>query len=137
MLSKNIIGVESSYVFNISEVGDAKMCCEIINFVDVFQDELPYFPRQRNELFFFLPLEQMELVAVLMCYFCNKNSVRNVKWKESRLFRGAKNSYDSVIIQMLECLLLSKKLVACSYMQGAFSPNNKTLKIDRKPLKTS
>jgi hypothetical protein len=32
---------------------------------------------------------------------------------------------------------LSKKLVACSDMQGAYSPNNKTLKIDMKPLKTS
>jgi hypothetical protein len=53
MLSKNIIGVESSYVFSISEVEGAKMCCEIVIFVDVFQDELPYFPRQRNELVFF------------------------------------------------------------------------------------
>jgi hypothetical protein len=75
MLSKNIIGVEPSYYFNISEVGHGRMCHEILNFVDVFQHELPYFPRQRNELFFFLPLEQMEPIAILTCYFCNKHFV--------------------------------------------------------------
>jgi hypothetical protein len=53
--------------------------------------------------FFLLLLQHMQLVIVLSCYFCNKHSVRNVTWKESRFFRGAKNSYDSVIIQMFEC----------------------------------
>ena len=109
MFSKNIIGVESSYVFSISKVGDAKMCCEIVNFVDIFQHELPYFPRQRNELFVFLPLEQMELVVVLTCYFCNEHSVHNVTWKESRFFHGAKNYYHNVIIQMLKCPLPVQK----------------------------
>jgi hypothetical protein len=79
MSSTNIIRVESFYVFNISKVVDTKMCCEIIKFVDVFQHKLPYFPRHRNELYFFLPLEQMELVVVLTCYFCNKNYVCNVR----------------------------------------------------------
>jgi hypothetical protein len=113
------------------------MCSEIINFVDVFQDKLPYFPRQRNELFFSLPLEHMEPVVVLTCYLYNKNYVYNVKWKEIRLFHGAKNSYDSVIFQMLECPLIVKKASCLFRYAGAFSPNKKTLKTDKKPLENS
>ena len=86
---------------------------------------------------FFLRLQQMEPIAVLPCYFCNKHFVCNVTWKESRFFRGAKNSYDSVIIQMFECPLPVQKNGCLFIYVGGYSPNNKTLKTNTKPLKTS
>jgi hypothetical protein len=74
-----------------------------------FKMNSPIFQARGMNYSFYLPLEHIEPVAVLTCYFCNKNYVCNVKWKESRLFRGVKKSYDSVIFQMLECPLIVKK----------------------------
>jgi hypothetical protein len=86
------------------------MACEIVNLVDVFEHEVPDFPGQRNELFFSLSMEKMQPVVVFPCYLCNKHLVRDVTWKERRIFLGAKDHYYTVIFLSFKCPLPVKKL---------------------------
>ena len=81
------------------------MTYEFVILVDVFECKVPDFPRQRNELFFSLAMEKIQLVVVLPCYLCNKHLVRDVTWKESRIFLGAKNHYYTVILHLFKCPL--------------------------------
>ena len=86
------------------------MACEFVNLFDVSTHEVPDFPRQGNELFFFLVMEKMQLVVVLPCYFYKKHLVRDVAWKESRIFLRAKYHEYTVIFLLFNCALPVQKL---------------------------
>ena len=86
------------------------MACEFVNLVDVSAHKVLEFLGQRNELFFSLVMEKMQLVVVLPCYFCNKHFVHNVTWKESKIFLGAKNPNHTAILHLFKCPLLVQKI---------------------------
>jgi hypothetical protein len=86
------------------------MACEFINIVDVSEHEVLDFRGQRDELFFSLAMEKMQLVVVLPFCFCNKHLVRDVTWKENMIFLGAKNNYYTVIFHLFKCPLPVQKI---------------------------
>ena len=85
---------------------------KLVNLVDVSAHKVSDFPGQRNEMFFFLIMEKMQLVVVLPCYFCKKHFVIDVALKEARIFLRPKDHEETVIFLLLKCALLIQKL-AC------------------------